>query len=253
MNLDWGAGSYETTAAQLWPAAERVVEHAGIRAGERVVDVGCGTGNGVLVAARRGASVVGIDPSASLVERAAARVHAEGVKADIRHGEAASIPCEDGAFDAAIAIFSVIFALDPAAAVAGMVRAVRPGGRIAVASWVPRGAIHESSNVFLRVLAPGRPPSPWGAPETLTALFAPHGATVEIHEERLSFEAPSPQAWFEDVENNHPAWRLFKESAGERWDALKRDALGGLVRSNELAQGFRVTSEYLIAVVSLPG
>src|SRR5690349_14358449 len=50
-HMDWGLGRYESTAAQLAPAAQVVVDHAAVQAGERVVDVGCGTGNAALVAA----------------------------------------------------------------------------------------------------------------------------------------------------------------------------------------------------------
>ena len=42
---DWGINHYETTAEQLFPAARAVVENAAIRPGERVLDLGCGTGN----------------------------------------------------------------------------------------------------------------------------------------------------------------------------------------------------------------
>jgi SAM-dependent methyltransferase len=64
--LDWGIGHYEHTAADLLPAARRLVEVAGVEAGERVVDVGCGTGSAALVAAARGAAVLGVDPATRL-------------------------------------------------------------------------------------------------------------------------------------------------------------------------------------------
>ncbi|HKN93646.1 MAG TPA: class I SAM-dependent methyltransferase, partial [Thermoleophilaceae bacterium] len=60
---DWGLGTYERTAEQLMPAAQAVVASAAPAAGERVVDVGCGTGNAALIAAERGARVTGVDPA----------------------------------------------------------------------------------------------------------------------------------------------------------------------------------------------
>ena len=58
-SLDWGLGRYESTAEQLMPAARVVVDSAALRPGERVVDLGCGTGNAALLAAACGAQVVG--------------------------------------------------------------------------------------------------------------------------------------------------------------------------------------------------
>ena len=53
--LDWGEGNYARTAAALAPASEALVEFAGIEAGQKVLDVACGTGNAALAAAERGA------------------------------------------------------------------------------------------------------------------------------------------------------------------------------------------------------
>jgi len=62
-SLDWSIGNYEHTADQLMPAARLVVDRAAPAPGERVVDVGCGTGNAALLAAARGARVTGVDPA----------------------------------------------------------------------------------------------------------------------------------------------------------------------------------------------
>ena len=67
VDIDWGDGDDGRTAAALAPAAEELVDVAGIRAGDRVLDVGCGTGNAALAAAARGAVVSAVDPSPGLV------------------------------------------------------------------------------------------------------------------------------------------------------------------------------------------
>src|SRR3954468_6372885 len=118
--MDWGEGHYEHVAPQLIPAAERVVERLAPQPGEHVVDVGCGTGNAALVAARRGARgtgggpaapllglaegarVTGVDPAARLLELAEAAARAEGLDAEFLQGEAASLPVRDSAADAVL-------------------------------------------------------------------------------------------------------------------------------------------------------
>jgi 2-polyprenyl-3-methyl-5-hydroxy-6-metoxy-1,4-benzoquinol methylase len=79
--LDWSVGRYEHVAAQLSPAAREVVERALPTPGEWVLDVGCGTGNAALLAAARGARVVGVDPASRLLEVAQQRAAEEGLDA----------------------------------------------------------------------------------------------------------------------------------------------------------------------------
>src|SRR3954468_11745360 len=135
--MDWGEGHYEHVAPQLIPAAERVVERLAPQPGEHVVDVGCGTGNAALVAARRGARVTGVDPAARLLELAQAAARAEGLDAEVLQGEAASLPVRDGAADAVLSVFGVIFAPDAERAAAELARATAPDGRIVLAAWLP--------------------------------------------------------------------------------------------------------------------
>ena len=61
MAVDWGDGDYEPTADALRPAATRLVEAAGVAAGQHVADIGCGTGNVALIAAAAGARATGVD------------------------------------------------------------------------------------------------------------------------------------------------------------------------------------------------
>src|ERR671932_1956249 len=93
--VDWGLGRYESTAERLLPAAHVVVERAALHAGERVVDLGCGTGNAALLAAAQGAEVTGVDPASRLLEVARARAAGEGAEVTFLSGEAASLPVGD--------------------------------------------------------------------------------------------------------------------------------------------------------------
>ena len=61
--MDWGLGHYEDLAVQLRPAAEVAVGQLAPRPDEVVLDLGCETGNAAMIAASRGARVIGVDPS----------------------------------------------------------------------------------------------------------------------------------------------------------------------------------------------
>src|SRR5215216_371295 len=120
--VDWGAGNYELTAAQLTPVAEVVVARVGIAAGDAVLDVACGTGNAALLAAARGARVVGVDAAPRLLAVARERAAALGVEVELLEGDLAALPVGDGAADVVLSVFGVIFAADPASALREVAR-----------------------------------------------------------------------------------------------------------------------------------
>ncbi len=123
--------------ATLAPVLEQVLAQAALQPGERVLDVGCGTGASVLaVSAQVGAqgAVLGLDISDPLLRRGAVR--AAGLEqARFLLADAQTHDFEPVSFDALISRFGVMFFADPAAAFANMARALRPGGRMVFAAW----------------------------------------------------------------------------------------------------------------------
>jgi SAM-dependent methyltransferase len=253
--MDWSLGKYEHTAAQLLPAALAVVDRAAPEEGERVVDVGCGTGNAALLAAARGASATGVDPAPRLLEVAREQAAAQGLDATFVLGEAAELPLENGVADVVLSVFGVIFAPDAPDAAAEMVRVTAPAGRIVLSAWVPEGAISDAVRVAQEAVrravgAPaGPPPFAWHDRAALAGLLAPHGFEVTVEEERLAFTAKSPPDYLDAESANHPlavASRAVLERSGEG-EALRDRMLSIYEAANEDPDGFRVTSRYVVA------
>ncbi len=251
MELDWADGEYARTARVLAPASETVVEMAGCGAGDRVLDVACGTGNAAIVAARRGAAVVGVDLSAGLVGVARARAAVAGfADAEFLVGDACDLPVAPGSFDAAVSVFGVIFASDPAGAVEQLLAALRPGGVLAIATWISRGPVHGAS-ALLRAAFPAAGDAPrmdWADPEWVSELLDGAGAREIVQrEQELTWEAGSPEEWFADQEGYHPVWRLAQELlTAERWDALREESVALLRAGSDDPIAFRAPAPYMV-------
>lgn len=134
MHFDVAADAYDRFMGRYSRLlAPHLVDLAGVGAGQRALDVGCGPGalTGELVSRLGAASVAAVDPSEPFVE--AARARHPGVEVHLASAEA--LPFEADAFDAALAQLVVHFMTDPVAGLAEMRRVTRPGGTVVACVW----------------------------------------------------------------------------------------------------------------------
>ena len=176
--------SFAPTAMFTTPVAGHLVKFAGIVEGETVLDVGTGTGVVAVTAARAGARVTAIDLTPELL--AEARENARiAQQEDIvwTEGDAEQLPYPDASFDVVLSQFGHMFAPRPDVTMAQMRRVLKPGGRIAFATWPPEHCIGRMFAFVGRHSPPpppgASPPPQWGNPaaiaERLGASFdAPH-------------------------------------------------------------------------------
>lgn len=134
MTFDISADVYDRHVGRYGPTLSVAhVDAAGVGPGQRALDVGCGPGplTQALVAAVGDGSVAAVDPSPTFVEACRERVPG----ADVRLGEAESLPFADGEFDVALSQLVVNFMADPEAGIGELRRVVRPGGTVSSCVW----------------------------------------------------------------------------------------------------------------------
>lgn len=123
-----------TTLARVGKHLDALVRTAGIAPGERVVEIGCGTGNLTLRAAAAGGVVTGLDPDIGALNRAARKARRRGVGVTLVRGYADRLPADDGSVDHVISSFALHHVpTDQKQAMAAEIqRVLRPGGRVSI-------------------------------------------------------------------------------------------------------------------------
>lgn len=243
----------------LLPAARVLVQTASLRTGERVLDLGCGTGNAALLAAAAGTRVSAVDPSPRLLGVTASTAERLGLEVICERGDAATIPAPDGSFDCVLSNFGVIFAPDPDAALREIARVGTARSRVAITTWLPGGALGAFASTAEELVrsAVGAPPAPpgfaWHDESSLCELFARHGMEASVHgPHELVVTAGSPEEFLEAEMANHPlavAGREVFRQRGVSEEARER-LLGVLHDHNEDEEAFRATSRYVVVVAT---
>ncbi len=140
---DKAAHFYESSwQQQLKPAQDQLMELVQIKAGEKVIDIACGTGLLSFPVAKKvgaGGFVLGVDLSDHMVNIAEALAKEKGVpNIKFQQMDAEILQVEDNAYDAAIIALGLMYVPDPQQAIKEMYRVLKPGGRAAAAVWGQR-------------------------------------------------------------------------------------------------------------------
>jgi SAM-dependent methyltransferase len=225
------------------PLAPKLADFAGVEAGQRVLDVGCGPGalTSELVRRLGAAAVSAVDPSEPFV--AAAREHHPGVT--VRRATAEALPFADQAFDAALAELVVQFMADPVGGLREMARVTRPRGVVAACVWDHGGGGKGALSLFweaARELDPAVEDESHvaGARQGHLAQLLGEAGLDEIEESALSVDVEHPT--FEDW------WEPFVLGVGTAGsftaglDAAGRARLRDLCRERLPAAPFTVTA-----------
>jgi SAM-dependent methyltransferase len=255
----WAAGDYPDLARNIEGVAELLVERVGVSAGEDLLDVATGSGNVALIAAKRGATVTGLDITPELLDAARRRAADAGVQVRWIEGDAEELPFEERAFDKVSSCFGAIFAPRHDLAARELVRVARPGAQIAFTGWTPEGM---NGQMFKKIGSYMPPPPPelqsplmWGDEDYVRSLFEGTGVELTFERHLATFTHDSPESWVaynERVLGPAIMTKAALEPQG-KWEQL-RDELVELYREHNVADdgSFSAPAEYLLTVGRVP-
>lgn len=204
MAWDLVADGYVSEVVPLFTHfAEAALQMAAPPPRAQILDVCCGPGTLALVAAKTAASVAAIDFSPTMIERLE-RVAPPNVFPRIGDGQA--LPYPDQSFDAAFAMFGVIFFPDRGKGLGELRRVVRPGGRVVISSWPPSERMPLMQVLFAAMREQGL-----GLPEGPPALG-----------EAADYERELGAVGFKDIRPEVVTRVMTAPSLDALWDSLAR-------------------------------
>ena len=232
--------------------AGRLVRFAEIRAGDRVLDVACGTGVVAVTAARRGAAVTGLDLTPALLDVARDNAQIAGVTVDWHEGDAESLPFPADSFDVVVSQFGHMFAPRPDVAVSEMLRVLRPVGTIAFSTWPPELFVGRLFAVTSKYMPPPpagvAPPPLWGDPAVVRERLGDRVRDLRFDRETMIVPALSVGHQRESLERSAgPVIRLvemLRASDPAALDTYRRECeavIAEFLADNTLRQGYLMT------------
>jgi ubiquinone/menaquinone biosynthesis C-methylase UbiE len=248
--------------SSAYVVSDRLVEMAGIKEGDRVLDVACGYGEPSLTAARKvGAdgTVVATDISAEMLEFGRQRAAANGVEnIEFMQSDANSLDFPAESFDAAVSRWGIIFEPDGEGTAAKVRGFLKPGSRFAISSWGPPERVPLLAVAMKTAMAkldiPPPPPGTPGplsrpTPEAIGGLLEGGGFSgIEVEELDITFEFESPEEYTVFTLGMAAPIKAMLAPHPEDVQRETRDAISDAAREASETDGqVRLTNQVLIA------
>jgi SAM-dependent methyltransferase len=250
----WGARAddWAPTEEQQIPGYEEAIMRVGLDAGQRVLDIGCGTGVFLRLAAERGALPFGIDASEALLELARNRVP----DAELRLGDMQFLPYGGDSFDLVTGFTSFFFAADLVAALREAGRVAKPGAPVVIQVWGPPERCDlEAMKAIVRPFLPSPPravpsPPPLWKPGILEEIATEAGLTPGVaFDFSFAYEYP----------DDRTLGRMLVAPAGiasligpEREEAIRAQIVEVLAPYRTAEGGYRLHNEFHYLVATAP-
>ncbi|MDA7430532.1 methyltransferase domain-containing protein [Primorskyibacter aestuariivivens] len=247
----WGTGgaAYDPISFGLSDGIGHAVQKLCPAPGEKVLDLGTGTGWAARLVAGLGADVTGLDMSEPMI-RAARELSAHlETRLRFRKGAAEALPFDDATFDGVISTYGVMFASQPDRAISEMARVLRPGGRMALTTWAEtEGYIAD----FFAVIGhhsdappPEASPFDWGNEDWLRDHL---GRQFDISVEPLTTTYFAPDAatvWHKYRQGFGPVRATYDALPPDRAEAFRADFIA-MQEHYAGASGLRITRKALL-------
>jgi ubiquinone/menaquinone biosynthesis C-methylase UbiE len=258
----WAMGNYPTVVTDVVaPLGPILVDAAGIKPGDVVLDVAAGSGNAAIPAARAGARVIASDLTPELLETGQKLAAEAGVQLTWETADAEALPYGDSEFDAVLSCLGVMFAPHHQTSADELIRVCRPGGTIGLLSWTPSGFIGQMFATMRPYAAPpppgAQPPPLWGSEDHVRELLGDRVEQVLTETRTLRVtHYTSPEAFRDYFKTNYgptiSAYRFIADDP-DRVAALDHDLAELGQRFDMGTDSYELDWEYLIFIARKAG
>lgn len=253
-NAAWASGDYSRIGVTLQITGESLAESMDLPPGSKVLDVAAGNGNATMAFARRWCDVTSTDYVDTLLAHGRARAEAEALPVTWQMADVEKLPFADGAFDAVVSTFGVMFAPDQMRAAAELMRVCRPGGKIGLANWTADSFVGQMFKLLGRYIPPPagvKSPALWGSRMWLDDTFGNGARSIAVHDRQFMFRYRSAEHFVEFFRTYYgPVHRAFLALDSAKQVALAGELAELAERLNVPADGsLRVPSDYAEVII----
>jgi SAM-dependent methyltransferase len=245
----WGNGPYQRITETITDIHDAVVERLAPSAGDRWLDLACGTGAVAEQAAVAGARTTGVDLAPGLIETAKERAAELGLEIEYVVGDAERLQLPDASFGKVSSTCGVMFTPDHEATAHELARVTAPGGRIALANWTPTGGLAKMFKV-MAAYQPAPPPSSpfdWGDAARVEELLG-ESFELDLEEHVSTLRVESGEAYWQLFSTSYGPTKTLADSLGDRREELHRDWVEFFETNYRENGGIAHTREYLLVL-----